>query len=239
MHFYHSNKINIGDMVKVLILDKNDEYGYFTASLVEYENYSTYLRFVDATRKRKRINWNKILKINDKESIVAKVLSINEDQNIVNITIINIDDERKYYEELFNDNYILTKLIFSFVSKYKEFDYDYIWKNIIHKFDRERNVDDNESTLNFIKDNYKKRDFYPDDNLYKHIVNYFDDKFVYKKEELVYKFTYTTLEDYNKIIDKIKLYNNDAKYYNGVFMTNNNLDRLKDHVEEDETFIVV
>jgi len=226
-------------MVKVLILDKNDEYGYFTASLVEYENYSTYLRFVDATRKRKRINWNKILKINDKESIVAKVLSINEDQNIVNITIINIDDERKYYEELFNDNYILTKLIFSFVSKYKEFDYDYIWKNIIHKFDRERNVDDNESTLNFIKDNYKKRDFYPDDNLYKHIVNYFDDKFVYKKEELVYKFTYTTLEDYNKIIDKIKLYNNDAKYYNGVFMTNNNLDRLKDHVEEDETFIVV
>uniref|UniRef100_A0A6C0EE31 S1 motif domain-containing protein n=1 Tax=viral metagenome TaxID=1070528 RepID=A0A6C0EE31_9ZZZZ len=199
INFYSKNDPIIDELVLIHIIEKCDS--FFKAKLIEY-NYNGIMNFQDATKKKKVISWNKILQFN--KNIVAKVTDIDKNAKIVQLSVTYLHDDsltilntvkisnEKLFSQIqdklmkyFNENKQLEHFIksFSILNNDKDniiYNYNYIWKNLIHFIDSQRENNKisiwkyfNDNII-FLKDWIEKSNF--DDDFYKNFINFYNKK---------------------------------------------------------------
>ena len=117
--YYSDTDPIIDELVLVKFIKRNES--FFDGELLEY-NYKGVLNYQDATKKRKVSSWNKIISLN--KNMVAKVIEINKISNIVNLSLLYLDDndsvnttqdeQQNKLMIYFNENQVLEKLIKSY-----------------------------------------------------------------------------------------------------------------------------
>jgi hypothetical protein len=203
--YYSKEKPEIGELVLVNFVKRNDKDSFFEAKLLEY-NLDGIMIFQDATKKRKIYSWNKIVPLN--KNMVAQVDDI-DDKNIVQLSIAYLMEETKEPENLlvkFNENKLMENFVTS-LTKNHNFEYSYVWKSLIHQFDSEC---ENESLWKYFNDNFDDlEDWVDDPKLVKAIKEQYD-KIKVANHKLVSRFgiistdgVNATKELFKKCLEKV------------------------------------
>lgn len=140
--FYANKKPQDNELVLVTITEINDSGSYFHGKLVEY-SVNAFLRFEDATKKKRVTSWNNIIPLN--KEIIARVDDINFSEDAVKISLTYMDEKDKD-DSKFKKNRTLSSLvkknIFELNNSYTINDvlpiYNDIWEKIIYKIDYKR-----------------------------------------------------------------------------------------------------
>ena len=193
MFKYYSNNIpNINENVLIKFNEKSNF--FFKGNLVEYD-YECFMNFSDASKKKKVVNWNKIVILN--KNIVGKVINIDE-KNIVQISIIylndnldtipnNISDKTNIQDKLmiyFNNNKKLYHFMKSFCIAY-EYNFINLWSTLIHYIDTLKKINnENISIWEYFNNNISLlNDWFItcelDLNIYSNLTKYYNDKIIH------------------------------------------------------------
>lgn len=139
--YYSVNDPVIDEIVLIQIIDRTDL--FFNVKLLEYA-YNGIINFQNATKKKKIKNWNSIVNVN--KNLIAKVIDIDTNYKIVQLTIIYLDDQNNKNMTFFNEN----KIMESFMKSYciiNNYNLKEIWISIIHELDKKRRNDDDTKSL--------------------------------------------------------------------------------------------
>ena len=135
--FYANKKPQDNELVLVTITEINDSGSYFHGKLVEY-SVNAFLRFEDATKKKRVTSWNNIIPLN--KEIIARVDDINFSEDAVKISLTYMDEKDKD-DSKFKKNRTLSsmvkKTIFELNNSFTINDvipiYNDIWEKIFYK----------------------------------------------------------------------------------------------------------
>jgi translation initiation factor 2 alpha subunit (eIF-2alpha) len=158
IQYYSVNDPKVDELVLVHFIEKCD--AFFNAKLIEYK-YDAIMNFQDATKRKKILSWTKYVELN--KDMVAKIDSIDKDKNLVQISLVYLED---IYDKKLTPKQIQLKLLSYFIeNKYMEkfvnslcilnnFDYNTIWKLLVYEIDNKRRIYNKENNTNLSLWNY-------------------------------------------------------------------------------------
>ena len=140
--FYANKKPQANELVLVVLTEKSEEGSNFQGTLVEYP-INAFLRFEDATKKKRVTSWINIVPLN--KEIIARVDDINFSEDAVKISLTYMDEKDKD-DSKFKKNRTLSslvkKIIFELNNSFTIDDvipiYNDIWEKIFYKIDSKR-----------------------------------------------------------------------------------------------------
>lgn len=140
--FYTNKKPQANELVLVVLTEKSEEGSNFQGTLVEYL-INAFLRFEDATKKKRVTSWINIVPLN--KEIIARVDDINFSEDAVKISLTYMDEKDKD-DSKFKKNRTLSslvkKIIFELNNSFTIDDviliYNDIWEKIFYKIDSKR-----------------------------------------------------------------------------------------------------
>ena len=140
--FYANQKPEDNELVLVVLTEINEEGSNFQGRLVEYP-VNAFLRFEDATKKKRVASWNNILSLN--REIIVRVDNIDFSKDAVQISLSYMDEKDKN-DDKFKKNKLLVsmvkKIIFEMNNGFSINEvipvYNNIWEKIFYKIDSKR-----------------------------------------------------------------------------------------------------
>jgi translation initiation factor 2 alpha subunit (eIF-2alpha) len=135
IQYYCTTKPQINELVLVHFTVYKES--HIEGKLIEYPECEAFLNYNDATKKKKVVDWNKIVPLN--KDLVARVENI--DNSVIQVSLAYIidykipeDEMRKQLLEPFQSNRNLVSIIKKLSLDFK-MDYETVWINIVHPID--------------------------------------------------------------------------------------------------------
>jgi len=140
--FYANQKPQANELVLVVLTEISEEGSNFQGRLVEYP-VNAFLRFEDATKKKRVTSWNNIVPLN--KEIIVRVDDTNFSEDTVKISLTYMDEKDKN-DDKFKKNKSLVSLVKKNIFEMNNgFTIDAVipvfndvWKNIFYKIDLKR-----------------------------------------------------------------------------------------------------
>jgi len=140
--FYANQKPQDNELVLVVLTEISEEGSNFQGRLVEYP-VNAFLRFEDATKKKRVTSWNNIVPLN--RDIIARVDNINFSDDTVQISLTYMDEKDKNDDKFKKNKSLVSlvkKIIFEMNSGFTIDEvipvFNDIWKKIFYKIDLKR-----------------------------------------------------------------------------------------------------
>ena len=201
--FYANQKPQDNELVLVVLTDISEEGSNFQGRLVEYP-INAFLRFEDATKKKRVTSWNNIVPLN--KEIIVRVDDIDFSDDTVKVSLTYMDEKDKNDEKFKKNKSLVSlvkKIIFEMNNGFTINEvipvFNNIWEKIFYKIDLKRIDEYNTDELPTLLD-YCIQEIDMIKNLFEYDLKFYE-KFKESLNEL-------TLEKKHKLISIIGIISN-------------------------------